>query len=161
MFSAILKILAAKNVVSGIIHITAEEFYLIKEFFDDSVHLIYAQEKNHSRDGDLTKNETWQAVYALAKDTLISCNQMMNISYRNEYINNQVVSTPVYVVNKAMITALIRLSNRLNSIHGLADGTGLSTILQELRGRDAELEQRAEAVTPSRPPQEESFYHRG
>lgn len=160
MFSAILKILASKETVCDTIHVSQEEFFMIKEFFDDAIHLIYAQEKNHSRDGDLKKNEAWQNVYALAKGHLIRCNEMMVISESRDYVANQMHSEPVYVIHKEMVEILKHLSFRLNSIYGLADGTEIATILTELRNRNIELTKKVTTITtPVTPKPEDGFYH--
>ncbi|MFW9873558.1 MAG: hypothetical protein ACFFG0_10675 [Candidatus Thorarchaeota archaeon] len=162
MFDAILKILASHDGSVDSYHVTESEFFFIKEFFDDAVHLIYAQEKNHSREGDLKKNKTWQAVYALAKEWLIKCNKMMIISERRSYDEHslQMITTPVYVIHKNMVAALMRLSNRLNSIYGLADGNEIGGILNQLRAREQELQQQLERTQSQVQVQqdEEDFY---
>jgi hypothetical protein len=160
MFDSIIKILSAKEPICGNVHLTQEEFLLIKGFFDDAIYLIYAQEKNQTQSAELKRNEPWQVVYAFAKESLIACNQMLKVSEQRTYEANQLKSRRVYIAAADLLDLLLQVSYRLNSIHGLADGTQLATIMATLRNRETQLGERVEELElQETPPEPERFYH--
>jgi hypothetical protein len=160
MFDPIIKILSSKESICGNLHLTQEEFLLIKGFFDDAIYLIYAQEKNQTQSAELKRNEPWQVVYAFAKESLISCNQMLKVSEQRTYEENQLKSRRVYIASADLLDILPQVSYRLNSIHGLSDGTELAVIMTKLRNRETQLGERIEEIkVQETPPEPERFYH--